>query len=129
MRFCGNSVALRGAKAPWHGVAAVSVDGGPEQLVDYYSSGRQDDVSLLTLSGLTAGDHGLRVRVTGTKNSASNGFVVTVDRIDVGMGATTTTTVATATSLPPATTTSAPAPATSTTAPWTPKCRGKCKKR
>ena len=75
---------LFGAKAPNHGIAAVSVDGGPETLVDLYAPTRSDNELLFSSTVLPAGAaHTLRVRVTGTKNSASTGGYVPADRVEV----------------------------------------------
>jgi hypothetical protein len=85
--------------ATWfnRGWAAISLDGGPEQLVDLYSPGNnlngpEDPVTgvkfqqvLYSASGLTNGPHTLQVRVVGnngTPGSASP-WLVTVDAFDV----------------------------------------------
>jgi hypothetical protein len=81
--FRGTGITLYGAKAPHHGIAAVSVDGGPEQKIDYYASARADNVALWASPQLTAGAHTLKVRVTGSKNAASDGAVITIDRVDI----------------------------------------------
>jgi hypothetical protein len=85
--------------ATWfnRGWAAVSLDGGPEQLVDLYSpgssiNGPEDPVTgvkfqqvIYSASGLSNGPHTLQVRVVGnngTPGSASP-WLVTVDAFDV----------------------------------------------
>lgn len=40
LRFTGTSVRLYGVTAPNHGIAAVSIDGGPEVQVDSYAATR-----------------------------------------------------------------------------------------
>lgn len=81
--FRGAWIRLYGATAPHHGIAAVSLDGGAEQDVDLYAAARADQVLLYTSPTLAAGAHTLRVRVTGRRNAASTGTVVTADRVDV----------------------------------------------
>jgi hypothetical protein len=110
LRFTGTAVRLVGSRAPWHGRAAVSIDGGPETLVDYYAATRQDGVALFSRAGLAAGEHRISIRATGTGATTATGTTVTVDRIDI------TNAPAAATSPPPA----LPAPAPTTPAPITP---------
>ena len=83
LRFSGTGVTLVGSRAPWHGRAAVSIDGGPERVVDYYSATRQDQVRVFTSPVLARGEHVLKVRVLGTRSATSTGDVVTIDRADV----------------------------------------------
>ena len=82
LQFAGNKVELYTAKASHHGIAAVSIDGGPETLVDLYSATRQNYVSVYN-SSLVDGTHTIKIRVTGTKNSASTGTYVILDFIKV----------------------------------------------
>lgn len=84
--FTGTQVRLYGARAPWHGIAAVSIDGGPETTVDTYAASRADGVLLWTSPVLAAGAHTLKVRVTGTKHANSTHTYVTADRVDVVNG-------------------------------------------
>ncbi|MDP4092301.1 MAG: stalk domain-containing protein [Bacillota bacterium] len=81
--FQGNQVNIYGAIDPGHGIAAVSIDGSAETLVDFYSSVRKDNVLVYTSPVLSNGQHTLKVRVTGSKNSASTGTFVNADRVDV----------------------------------------------
>ena len=81
--FRGARIELYAATAPHHGIAAVSLDGAAEQDVDFYSAVRADQVLLYASPMLAAGVHTLEVRVTGRKNAASSGTVVTADRVDV----------------------------------------------
>jgi hypothetical protein len=84
--FSGTEVRLYGARAPWHGIAAVSIDGGPETMVDTYATGRADGVLLWNSPLLAAGAHTLKVRVTGQKNANASGTYVVADRVDVVNG-------------------------------------------
>jgi hypothetical protein len=83
VRFNGRQIRLYGAKAPNHGIAAVSIDGGTEVNVDFYATSRTDNTLLWTSPMLAAGNHTLRVRVTGTRNPSSSGNPITADRVDV----------------------------------------------
>jgi mannan endo-1,4-beta-mannosidase len=82
LSFAGSRVSLYVSVAPHHGIAAVSVDGGPETTVDLYSANRAEQRLIYTSPVLASGAHVIRVRVTGTRNSASSGTVVNADRID-----------------------------------------------
>ncbi|MBK7861322.1 MAG: cellulase family glycosylhydrolase [Archangiaceae bacterium] len=84
LRFIGAQVKLYASKADHHGIAAVRVDEGTETLVDLYSPTRAEQVLVFSSPGLSLGAHALHLRVTGTRNPASTGAVVTTDRIDVG---------------------------------------------
>lgn len=81
VRFNGTQIAVYGAKDPGHGIAAVSIDGGEEVLVDCYSSTRQEQALLYTSSILVQGSHTIRVRVTGTKNSSSSNTWIPADKV------------------------------------------------
>jgi hypothetical protein len=65
------------------GIAAVSVDGGPETMVDQYSSTPLGDVLVYTSPTLGAGTHTLKVRNTGTQDSSSSGTTITIDRFTI----------------------------------------------
>jgi uncharacterized delta-60 repeat protein len=80
--FTGTDVALFGSRAPHHGIGGVSIDGGAEVGVDWYAATRADN-TLLWSASLPAGNHVVTVRVTGAKNPASTGTVITADRIDI----------------------------------------------
>jgi lysophospholipase L1-like esterase len=81
--FNGTQVHLYGARAPWHGIAAVSVDGGPETSVDTYGATRTDGAWLWSSPVLALGTHTLKVRVTGLKNPSASGTYVAADRVDI----------------------------------------------
>jgi Transposase len=81
--FTGNQVKLYAATAPWHGTAAISIDGTPETAVDFYSPFRVDQALVYTSPILATGAHMITVRVTRAKNTNSTGTVVTADRADV----------------------------------------------
>lgn len=82
----GTRIVLYGSKAPWHGIATVSIDGGAQTSVDYYAAARQDNVVLYTSPPLPAGSHTVTLTVTGTTNPAATDGVVTIDRITATQG-------------------------------------------
>jgi len=92
--FIGSQVTYYGTKDANRGLAALSVDGGPETLVDLYRAGGPlGNQPLYTSPPLSQGSHVLKVRVTGQKDANSGGTYVTVDRADLGtLSAATTST-------------------------------------
>jgi hypothetical protein len=63
------------------GIAAISIDGGPETLVDLYANDAVGFCAAAYTSPLlTVGTHTMKVRVTGNRNSASQGTIVSIDR-------------------------------------------------
>jgi hypothetical protein len=76
----GTEISWYGAKGPNGGIAAVSIDGGAETLVDTYAATAVQNQLLFTSGVLPQGGHILKVRVTGTKNASSSGYTITADR-------------------------------------------------
>lgn len=83
LRFTGARVDVYAALAANHGIGAFSVDGGTEFPVDFYAAARSDKVLVWSSPSLSYGTHTLRLRVTGSKNTASTGTAVPLDRVDV----------------------------------------------
>lgn len=81
--FTGSAVALLSVHDPEYGTAAVSVDGGPETTVDLHAAQRAGHLVSYLSPRLPAGQHTLRIRVTGEKNAASAGTLVEIDRAEV----------------------------------------------
>jgi|GEM_PF-5784640 len=79
--------------ATWYnrGIAAVSLNGGPEEMIDLYSPGIPGDTTTVgyqqvvySVRDLPDGPHTLTVRVTGDSNpAASSPYLITVDAFDV----------------------------------------------
>jgi hypothetical protein len=86
LTFTGTQISLYGAKDPYHGIGAVSIDGGAEVNVDYYATSRIDNTLIWTSPVLANTTHTFKLRVTGTKNAASAAWWVTVDRVDILTG-------------------------------------------
>jgi uncharacterized protein YjdB len=127
LQFSGNKVELYTSKASHHGIAAVSIDGGPETFVDLYSANRQNYVSVYN-SVLVDGTHTIKIRVTGTKNSAATATYVVVDFIKVysfsGIAVTSVTAAPSTATLAPGSTqqltaTVSPSNATDKSVTWT----------
>jgi len=83
VRFRGTQAKLYAARDKSDGLAAFSVDGGPETVVDLYSPTRQDQALLYASPRLPVGDHVVKVRVTGEKNAEASQPVVPADRADI----------------------------------------------
>ena len=73
-------VTFEGKKFEWytekkntHGIAAISIDGGAEILIDLYSSTEQHLI-VYTSPLLSTGTHTFKIRATGTKNPASTNY-------------------------------------------------------
>ena len=90
-RFTGTSVRLFGAKAPHHGHASVSVDGGAAVTVAAYASSRTENTLLFTSATLPVGAHTVKVTVKGTKRSSATGTSIAIDRTVTTTPTTTTT--------------------------------------
>lgn len=82
-RFTGTQVALHAVRDVDQGIMTVSVDGGSPQSVDDYTSSRNASGVVWTSAVLSSGSHTLTVVNTGTKNSASSGYNIAVDRADI----------------------------------------------
>jgi hypothetical protein len=83
--FTGTQVKLYVDQQNNLGIAAVSIDGGPETYIDEYAATAAGDVLVYTSPVLTAGPHTLEVRSTGTHNAASLGARINIDRVDIIM--------------------------------------------
>jgi hypothetical protein len=81
--FTGTRIALLSARDAGNGTGAISIDGGPEQIADYYAPIRQGEQLVYVSPELPFGRHTLEVRATGEKNSASGGSSISFDRAEV----------------------------------------------
>lgn len=81
--FDGTQIAIYAVRDAGNGIAAFSIDGGPETLRDTYAPIRQGAQPIYTSGKLPAGPHALTIRVTGTKSAASTAVAVGVDRADI----------------------------------------------
>jgi hypothetical protein len=72
IRWTGYKIEWYTEKRNNHGIAGVSIDGGPETNVDLYKNTTVNSSELVyTWTGTTNAPHTLRIRVTDTKNDAA----------------------------------------------------------
>jgi serine/threonine protein kinase len=86
LSFTGVQIKLYGVIDPMYGIGAVSIDGGPETSVDFYSSTHEGNQLLWTSPTLSAGTHTFKLRVTGNYNPNARpdvGFPPVLDRVDI----------------------------------------------
>jgi autotransporter-associated beta strand protein len=82
--FTGAQIDFYAGKLNTGGIAAISIDGGAESLIDLYANDATGFSALVYTSPLlTPGTHSLTVRVTGTKDANSLNTYVSLDRFDV----------------------------------------------
>lgn len=81
--FTGTGVSLYGIKRPSYGIGAVSIDGGGETQLDLFAGTSVGNQLLWTSPTLASGTHTLKFHATGTKNPASSGYHLGIDRVDV----------------------------------------------
>jgi methyl-accepting chemotaxis protein len=82
MRFRGRRVVWYGILEANHGIGAISVDGGPESLVDEYST-EGGSRKVWESPSLDDSEHTLTLRVTGQLNKASRYTWTTIDRFEI----------------------------------------------
>ncbi len=83
LTFNSTGVKWIGFKGPWAGIGEVYLDGTLKATVDSYAPVEQAQVALYSVSGLPAGTHTIRIRVTGTWSSSSSSAWIVVDAFDV----------------------------------------------
>jgi len=81
--FNGTQIKFYGVVGPPHGISAVSIDGGSETMVDFYSPTEAGDTLLYTSPVLPSGQHTLEVRVTGQQSSQATWNGINPDRVDI----------------------------------------------
>ena len=83
LRFIGTQITFYGALDVNHGIAALSIDGGPEVFVDEYNAVRSASSKLWTSPQLPHGEHVFKFRVVGTMNEASRYNWATVEKVEI----------------------------------------------
>jgi hypothetical protein len=83
MQFSGTQIKYWYSQAPHHGIATVSIDNAVVGSVDLYAANRSDGSAFWTSPVIAAGNHTLKIVVSGTKNAASTDSVVIIDRVDI----------------------------------------------
>ncbi len=81
--FNGTQIKFYGVVGPPHGIGAISIDGGSETTLDFYSPTEAGNTLLYTSQMLTPGQHTLKVRVTGNQNSNATWNGINPDRVDI----------------------------------------------
>jgi hypothetical protein len=79
-KFYGTQVKLYTTKSSNYGNAAVSIDNGAETQINLYSSTMLLN-QLIWSKTVSAGDHTVKIRVTGTKDTRSSDYWVPVDGV------------------------------------------------
>lgn len=73
--FTGHKVEWYAEKFPWHGISAISIDGGAETMVDQYAADEEAPQLLYSSGTLSEGTHTIKIRVTGDINPGNvSGF-------------------------------------------------------
>jgi GH43 family beta-xylosidase len=81
--FSGAQIALYAVRDAGNGIAALSIDGGPETMRDYFAPVRQGAQPIYTSPKLAPGPHILHVSVTGQHAAGSAGAAISIDRAEV----------------------------------------------
>jgi hypothetical protein len=81
--FTGTSVRWIGSRGREGGIALLRVDGGPPREVDLFARVQEVRTPIITLYGLSSGEHTLTVEVTGRRHSDADSSVVVVDAFEV----------------------------------------------
>jgi GH43 family beta-xylosidase len=81
--FTGRKIALLSVRDVGNGIAALSIDNGPETTADFYGPVRDGQRLQYLSPDLPAGQHTLRLRNTGRRNPASNADYIGVDRVEI----------------------------------------------
>ncbi|MDT8715431.1 hypothetical protein IAI10_02010 [Clostridium sp. 19966] len=82
-KFKGTGIALVTCTYPDRGIANVYVDGILDTTVDNYSSTQQWNKVIYTKTGLTFGEHTIKIEVTNTKNPSATGYKILIDYFQV----------------------------------------------
>jgi mannan endo-1,4-beta-mannosidase len=80
--FVGTKAYIFASKAPHHGIAGVSINGGPEVMVDYYAPFRINETIIHETEELPLGRYTIKVRVSGSRNANATGQTIPADRLD-----------------------------------------------
>ncbi|GLV53374.1 hypothetical protein KDH_02290 [Dictyobacter sp. S3.2.2.5] len=81
--FNGTQIKFYAVVGTDHGIGAFSIDGGSETMVDFYSPTNAGNTLVYTSPVLPAGQHTLKLRVTGQQNSSAHWNGINPDRVDI----------------------------------------------
>jgi methyl-accepting chemotaxis protein len=82
VRFNGTRIRYFGFAEANHGIIALSVDDGPEVMIDQYGTSRESRMFWQSPQ-LSRGTHTLRARNTGEQNPASRYIWVTLEKVEI----------------------------------------------
>jgi methyl-accepting chemotaxis protein len=82
VRFVGTRIRYYGFAEANHGIIALSVDDGPETLIDEYGTSRESRMFWQS-PALSSGTHTLRARSTAEQNPASRYIWVTLEKVEI----------------------------------------------
>ena len=81
--FSGTSVTWIGNRNTYSGIALVKVDGGAGKEVDLFARPNEIRTPVITINGLSAGQHTLTIEVTGRQHPEALSNAVVLDAFDV----------------------------------------------
>ena len=81
--FNGSQIALFGVRYPGHGIAAISLDNGPEVMTDFFGPLSGNVLFFTSPKLCPPGQHSLRVRTTGQKSQSATDTFVSIDRVQI----------------------------------------------
>jgi subtilisin family serine protease len=83
VEFTGTEVVLLARTTPWYGMAWVTLDDEPRELVDLYSSGIAFKQPVYAATGLAPGPHKLIMEFASTTRYDGGGLAISLDAVDV----------------------------------------------
>lgn len=81
--FNGSQIALFGVRYPGHGIAAISLDDGPEVMTDFFGPLSGNVLFFTSPKLCPPGRHSLRVRTTGQKSQSATDTFISIDRVQI----------------------------------------------
>jgi len=82
-QFTGKQISLYGQKNSFSGIAAFSIDDGPESDGDFHSADETKMALIWTSPVLEQGDHFLKVKMQNKKNVLSSNYFCRIDFVEV----------------------------------------------
>ena len=83
VRFTGTGIRWIAYRDEWSGIARIYIDGELQLTTDEYQAPSEAGVVAYDVGGLRGGSHTLKIEVTGTRNSSSQGSWIWVDAFDI----------------------------------------------
>lgn len=82
-RFAGKQISLYGQKNSFSGIAAISIDNGPDTDGDFFSQNEIKKALIWTSPVLEQGEHVLKVKMQNKKNALSSNYFCRIDFVEV----------------------------------------------